>query len=172
MARMSTEVTQAHEVQLKVRVQILERLLRMHQVTLAAALWIASWVVPVVREDLDRHRGLVSQNLTYLLGQAWSSDGRWPGSDQTFWALRIGTGLLVVGLLGLAIFYAVRWATSSDAVSWPLWLLFLGVLGGAALTLVGITTVPYDPWSPTPWVALPVALCALVLYSEKTHDTW
>lgn len=170
VARMSDDVAQANHVQLKVRVRILEKLLRMHQITLAAALWIASWVVSVAREDL---RGdIVSHNLTYVLGEAWSTDGRWPGPDQPFWALRIGTGLLVVGLLGLAILYIARWMTWSENANWPLWVVLLVVLAGTVLTLFGITTLPYDSWSPTPWVVLPVVLCILVLYSEKTQDTW
>lgn len=161
--------------QLKVRVQILEKILRMHQVTLATALWIASWTAPFMREDVskrfDDYR--VFHSLTDLLGIAWSGD-RWSPTDETFWALRVSTGLLAAGLVGLAVVYIHRWLTSSDTAKWPLWVVSYAVMVGAAFTLfaIEIANVPVEPWSPTLWIALPAAMGVLVLYSEKTHDTW
>lgn len=161
--------------QLKVRVQILEKILRMHQVTLAAALWIACWTLPFMREDVARRFDDVEvyHSLTDLLGIAWSGD-RWSSTDQTFWTLRVATGLLAAGLVGLAIFYIHRWLTSSDTVRWPLWVVSFAAMAGAVSTVfaIVIANVPSDPWSPTLWVALPAVLGVLVLYSEKTHDTW
>lgn len=167
VTRMSDNVAQADDVQLRVRVHILERAVRMHKITLATALWITSWIVPLAREDLDLRQGPVGRNLTQVLEAAWSEKLRWSDPDQTSWSLRIGTGLLLVGLLWLALLYIVRWVSWSDDADWPLWVAFLVVTAGAVLTAVGIATLPDDSWGPTPWVILPVALCILVLNSEK-----